>query len=222
MSGNPWDKFFWNDWNNDPCLKICSLAARGLWMGMLGLAAQAEPKGYVTINGAAATVEQIASWVGAGAAEVSELIQELDLNGVFSRNRAGTIYSRKMVSKDKQARINAKNGHIGGVVSRDNNRGIFQSPDAPPGEALGVPLGRPLDRPARGAAREAAQGAARPMEDHPVPEPDRSLSRRDSVVDAVVSLSDRTNLVSQERTLGVCAEDDQLDDDPPFAEVGHG
>ncbi len=47
MKKRPWGKFYWNDWQGDPCLRVCGLAAQGLWMRMLCLAAEADPIGYV-------------------------------------------------------------------------------------------------------------------------------------------------------------------------------
>lgn len=34
-----WAKFFWADWAGDNCLSLCTLAAQGLWMRLLCIAA---------------------------------------------------------------------------------------------------------------------------------------------------------------------------------------
>lgn len=34
---DPWLKFYPTDWRSDPALKMCSLAARGLWIEMIAL-----------------------------------------------------------------------------------------------------------------------------------------------------------------------------------------
>jgi hypothetical protein len=39
MSGTRWSKFYWSDWDGDMRLRLCSLAAQGLWMQMLCIAA---------------------------------------------------------------------------------------------------------------------------------------------------------------------------------------
>ena len=51
MAGTIWTKFFWQDWAADPALRMCSFAAQGLWMRVLCLAAEADPIGYVVVNG---------------------------------------------------------------------------------------------------------------------------------------------------------------------------
>lgn len=114
MSARPWSKFFWNDWQGDPCLRVCSLAAQGLWMQMLCLAAEADPTGYVTIAGRAATSTDLARLTGESEQAVQSLLAELELNGVFSRNAKGMIYSRRMVREMKKSAIARKNGRNGG------------------------------------------------------------------------------------------------------------
>ena len=51
MSGTVWSKFFWSDWETDPALRLCSLAAQGFWMRMLSIAAAHDPIGYVAVAG---------------------------------------------------------------------------------------------------------------------------------------------------------------------------
>lgn len=95
-------------------LKMCSLAAQGLWMRMLCIAAQHDPTGYVSINRVGLDPEGISRIVGAGVDEVRSLIGELSLNGVFSRDRNGTIYNRRMVRDAKKALVARRNGKLGG------------------------------------------------------------------------------------------------------------
>ena len=114
MSGNPWSKFFWSDWAGDPALCLCSLAAQGLWMRCLCIAASGDPTGYVTMNGQTLGVTDIARMAGVTETEASELIGELDRNGVFSRDRRGRIYSRRMVRDVKKRKKARKNGKLGG------------------------------------------------------------------------------------------------------------
>jgi hypothetical protein len=44
-------KFYPSDWRSDPMLRLCSLAARGLWMEMMCLMHEAEPYGSLLVNG---------------------------------------------------------------------------------------------------------------------------------------------------------------------------
>lgn len=124
MSGMLWTKFYFPDWANDPGLRASSLAARGLWMDMLCLAARHDPPGYVAINGQPADVDTLARMVGASPHDVEILMGELERNGVFSRNRTGMIYSRRMVRDVKRSKINAKNGQKGGMLSLGKTREI--------------------------------------------------------------------------------------------------
>lgn len=110
----PWGKFFWSDWLSDPKLKLCSLAAQGLWMRMLCIAAEAKPVGYVLIEGNPLGATELAAECGKSVAEVARLLDELRKWGVFSTDRRGRIYSRRMISDLKKARIARENGKFGG------------------------------------------------------------------------------------------------------------
>lgn len=127
-SSNPWGKFFWNDYESDPCLRACSLAAQGLWMRMLCLAAKATPVGHVKIGGEPCTVQDLARLVGESDETVTALLGELERRGVYSRSRNGTIYNRRMVGDAKRSETNSQNGKKGGEASVRKQKGIFGSP----------------------------------------------------------------------------------------------
>jgi hypothetical protein len=131
MTGTIWTKFFWSDWESDEALRLCSLASQGLWMRMLCLAAKADPTGYVTVNGRPLGVTDIARLAGVTETECESLLSELDRNGVFSRTRSGTIYSRRMMRDAKRRQIAQKNGKSGGnpSLSKDKDK---SPPDNPP------------------------------------------------------------------------------------------
>ena len=101
MAGLPYGKFYWSDWQADPKLRVCSLAAQGLWMRMLCVMAEAKPTGYLLIGCQPCTTTDLAAIVGRPAEEVQTLLDELKRWEVFSENRAGTIYSRRMVKDSK-------------------------------------------------------------------------------------------------------------------------
>jgi hypothetical protein len=122
MSGTVWTKFYWSDWSDDKKLKLCSLAAQGLWMRCLCIAAEADPIGYVTVNGRALGVTDISRLAGVTETECEPLLSELERNGVFSRARNGTIYCRRMVKDQKKAEIARKNGSKGGNPSLGNKK----------------------------------------------------------------------------------------------------
>lgn len=123
MTAKPWMQFYPSDWKGDSKLRVCSLAARGLWLEMIAIAHEADPYGYVTINGSPITESQLARIVGSTEEEVINLISELDKAGVFSRNRNGIIYSRRMVRDEKKATKNRENGKNGGAHKHQKNKG---------------------------------------------------------------------------------------------------
>ena len=61
----PWMKFYPADWRADPALRMCSLAARGLWMEMLSIMHEADPRGSLLINSNTISAKQLAGLCGA-------------------------------------------------------------------------------------------------------------------------------------------------------------
>jgi hypothetical protein len=115
-------KFYPQDWRADERLRNCSLAARGLWMEMLALMHRSERYGYLLINGKAPTDRQLAVQSGASIDELADLLTELESEGVFSRDRVGTIYSRRMIRDEKRAKTARQNGKHGGNPKLCNER----------------------------------------------------------------------------------------------------
>lgn len=127
MTATVWSKFYWSDWLSDAGLRRSSFAARGLWIDMLCIAAQSDPIGYLTVKKVPLTVNDIARMCGGSEPETGTLIAELERNGVLSRDRNGTIYSRRMLRDDKKARTAHKNGKLGGNPTLRNDSDIFAS-----------------------------------------------------------------------------------------------
>jgi hypothetical protein len=113
-AATPWMKFYPQDWRADEKLRLCSLAARGLWMEMLALMHRSERYGQLLINGHVPTDAQLAVQVGASPNEVTALLADLESAGVFSRSVGGAIYSRRMTRDEKKAKIARHNGKAGG------------------------------------------------------------------------------------------------------------
>ena len=133
----PWMKFYPSDHSSDPKLKMCSLAARGLWVEMLGLMHSAVPYGYLLMNGAPITEKQLAAICGAKEREVSRLVAELSKWGVFSRTSEGVIFSRRMVRDYEKGQAARTFGKLGGnpslkprVNPRDKGSLKPQTPEA--------------------------------------------------------------------------------------------
>jgi len=90
-------KFYPQDWRADEKLRMCSLAARGLWMEMLCLAAKSDRPGFLLLNGRPLDPADLARLVGASEPETARLVGELEQWGVFSRDRHGCIFDRALV-----------------------------------------------------------------------------------------------------------------------------
>lgn len=122
MSKNPWMKFYPLDWRGDPKLRMCSMAARGLWIEILALMHEASPYGHLLINGKSPTDAQVAVLAGAPSDQVTGLLSELEAAGVFSRTKDSVVYSRRMIRDEKKSAVARKNGGRGGnpTLSKDN------------------------------------------------------------------------------------------------------
>ncbi|WP_245506237.1 hypothetical protein [Rhizobium ruizarguesonis] len=108
----PWLKFFPSDWRADPSLRMCSIAARGLWIEMLCVMHEATPRGTLRVNGKPVSDKQMA--ILAGCSNITGLLQELEEAGVFSREPDGTIFSRRMMRDVEKAEQDKANGRKGG------------------------------------------------------------------------------------------------------------
>ena len=109
----PWMKFYPADWRADPRLRMCSLQARGLWIDLIAYMHEGEPYGYLTLDGAAPSLGDIAALVGRPPAEVRKALAELEALKVFSR-KGEAIFSRRMVRDRRQAEADRANGRRGG------------------------------------------------------------------------------------------------------------
>ncbi len=103
-NGHRWSKFWWQDWQNDKCLRMCSIAERGLWMECLCIAHEGEPYGHLRLNGRSLGPADLADMITkTNVKEVTRLLAGLESRGVFSRTEDGTIYSRRMVKDHDQS-----------------------------------------------------------------------------------------------------------------------
>lgn len=98
-----WGKFYWCDWADDPALALCSLAAQGLWMRLLCIAAQGTPYGHVTINGLPPSIDDLTKLIRPRPKRytVERLIIELERYGVVHRDADGKLISRRMEADGK-------------------------------------------------------------------------------------------------------------------------
>lgn len=132
MSGTVSTRFFWPDWMSATDLRACGYAARGLWLDMLCVAGSNKGRehGFVMLNGRPLDAADIAKVTGGSVQEVEALLAELERNGVFSRDRRGAIYCRRMIRAEK----NRGNGRLGGnpnyKKTKENPKSVKPRPKA--------------------------------------------------------------------------------------------
>lgn len=126
MGEKPWMKFFPLDWRGDPRLRMCSLAARGLWIDIMSYMHEAMPYGHFLIDNKMPDLADMCALTGRPKAEVRRALEELESHGVFSRADNGAIYSRRMVRDKARAELDRLNGKGGGnpKLSAEVNPGV--------------------------------------------------------------------------------------------------
>ena len=132
-------QFYPADWRNDPALKLCSLAARGLWMELMCLMHAGDEYGYLRAAGRSLEAADIARLVGATPREVKAWMAELERNGVSSRDDSGCVFSRRMV-RDEELRqrradggsAGAEFGHLGAEHGKKGGRPRKETGDKKP------------------------------------------------------------------------------------------
>jgi hypothetical protein len=163
-----WGKFFWSDWADDPALALCSLAAQGLWMRMLCIAAQGTPYGHVNIKGKAPTVVELAKLVRAKPSLVTRWIAELERRGVAATDASGCHVSARMVSDGirSRARASAANSRWHKENRADlhmqNQNFASTEADAEADAKESPPVGSPASGGPRGRARMNGVGRRKP------------------------------------------------------------
>jgi len=118
FGARPSFQFYPGDWQRNAKLRMCSLAARGLWLEMMCIMHQAEPYGHLRIGPQLVTSEILARVLGISIEDILALLSELEQAGVFSRESDGTIVCRRMISDERIRQSRA----AGGVKSLDNPR----------------------------------------------------------------------------------------------------
>ena len=110
----PFFKFFSADWRADPGLRLCSYAARGLWIDMLSLMHESPRRGALLApDGGPMSAAHLARLTGGTAAEVESLLTEMRSARVFDE-ADGVILSRRMARDDASYRAQVESGRRGG------------------------------------------------------------------------------------------------------------
>jgi hypothetical protein len=121
---DPWMKFYPSDWRSEPRLRLVSMAARGLWVEMLCIMHESDPRGDLTVGGVALDAAKLARMVGESEEMVSALLAELKEAGVYSTRKNGVIFSRRMEKDEIKRRKLRENGRKGGNPSLRKDTGI--------------------------------------------------------------------------------------------------
>lgn len=116
----PAELWFWDDWFAAMDIKMCSLAAQGLWVNMLGIMSRSKIKGTLTVNGKQIESKDLANLLGKDSLEILTLMKELEIYGVFSRLPDGTIINRRMYREGEVRRKRAEAGRLGGRSEKQN------------------------------------------------------------------------------------------------------
>jgi hypothetical protein len=135
---NPSAIFYFNDWENDKKLKLCSLAAQGLWMRLLCIAAASPERGVVQIGDLNLSLPDglahIALAVGRPLEEIAPLIDELVSKDVASVDRRKRIYNRRMVARAALSGKRSIAGKLGAQATNGKERRKEDLPRQNPGK----------------------------------------------------------------------------------------
>jgi hypothetical protein len=162
---NPSTTFFWNDWDNEPGMKFCSLAAQGLWVKLLSLAARSREHGVVVVGEHASKVEDLPALLTPACGETADilgaLIDQLVAFKVASVDDQGRLYNRRMVSEAKLSDARAAAGRAGAQVTNRKRQTTGKGVGKQVGKGNSNASGKPKESaPARNADANGTSYAA--------------------------------------------------------------
>lgn len=160
MSKRRWSKFWWQDYERDPALRLCSLAAQGLWMRLLCLMHEAEPYGHLCVNHRPLHTRQLAQMLGVSDRQIQRLMVELREAGVYSTTPEGAVFCRRLLRDKAASDLGAQWGRTGGnpQLKPTSAANPAPQPGQQPeraGEALTTPAPQPLKHQEAEAESEA-------------------------------------------------------------------
>ncbi|EME71402.1 hypothetical protein H261_03298 [Paramagnetospirillum caucaseum] len=132
-------KFYPSEWRADQGLRVCSLAARGLWIECMVIMHEADPYGHLVVNGHPVTDIQLATLTGTDPSTVQLLLRELETAGVYAVSRNKVIYSRSMTRDERRRRDGEKAQKTGAKLpnSRRSQHVENNGKNSPPPEVVG-------------------------------------------------------------------------------------
>ena len=163
MAKLPAFQFYPGDWLKDPNLRRCTPAARGVWVDMLCLMFECDPRGVLATGGKPWGDDEIASVISGQTAEVLSCIQELLTKEVASRNGAGAIFSRRMVRDEQIRRERAKAGAKGGSKPKAKPKANSQQSTEEEDEDSSLSSSPPDSGESEGGARAGPSSADYPL-----------------------------------------------------------
>ena len=128
---NPWDRWFWQDYDSDPNLRACSLAAQGLWMRLLSYMARSRVKGYLLCGDSAMDNKTISKLVGEPEDLVAVLVIELGDRSVYSKTLEGVIFNRRMARESLLKHRRSLAGEKGMKTRWGDNKSVSPPITAP-------------------------------------------------------------------------------------------
>lgn len=118
-------QFYPSDWRNDSALKLCSVAARGVWIEIMCIMHDCQPYGHLVINGQPMSIVQLSRLIGESEKVIEKCLLELEQAKVFEKTESGIIYSRRMVKDEKLRATRAESGRLGGnpnLLNQNSNQ----------------------------------------------------------------------------------------------------
>lgn len=141
----PADLWFWDNWFASHDVKLCSLAAQGLWTNMLGIMRAGAIKGTLTVNGVPLGSKELAKIVGVlNVEEIERLLVELEYYQVFSRLENGIIINRRMYRESAIRQARAEAGKRGGLSKQKAKQNTSKENENVPSKSV-APLGMDMD-----------------------------------------------------------------------------
>lgn len=111
MSARPWTPWYWSDHRGDPGVLALSYGARGLWQELVGLMADANPRGYLLVNGAPPNERALLKLTrGESLSELRRFLKEIKQNQVCSTTPEGVLFSRRLVRDAERSQRKRKDG----------------------------------------------------------------------------------------------------------------
>ncbi len=139
----PYFPFYPDDWLSDERLRLCSLAARGLWMDILSVMHKCDRRGFLhQANGKPFSKDHVARITGITAEMAGDLLQELIDAGVASVDERGVVFSKRMVHDEHLRQVRSQAGSKGGRKTGDLlKQKVKQKSSKHPSKTLEVELG---------------------------------------------------------------------------------